>query len=87
MKIARGFKLMNIADQNIIVPLGAQNVNFNTMISLNNSGAFLWQQIQEEKKEVELLCAMLEEYDIDEKTAVEDIKIFVSKLRAAGMLE
>ena len=39
------------------------------------------------KNEAELLCAMLEEYDIDEKIAVEDIKIFVSKLRAARMLE
>ncbi len=87
MKIAKGFNLMHIAEQNIIVPVGAKNVNFNKMISLNDSGAFLWQQLQEEKTEEELLKAMQEEYEIDETTASEDIERFICKLKDAGMLE
>jgi hypothetical protein len=87
MRIAKGFNLMNIAEQNIIVPVGIKNVNFNKMVSLNNSGAFLWRQLQEDKSEEALLQAMLEEYDIDEKTAAEDIDRFLVKLRDAGVLE
>lgn len=87
MRIAKGFNLMNIAEQNIIVPVGIKNVNFNKMVSLNNSGAFLWRQLQEDKSEEVLLQAMLEEYDIDEKTAAEDIDRFLVKLRDAGVLE
>lgn len=87
MRIAKGFNLMNIVEQNIIVPIGAKNVNFNKMISLNDSGAFLWRQLQEEKTEQELLSVMLEEYDINETTAAEDINRFICKLKDAGMLE
>lgn len=87
MKIAKGFSLINIAGQNVVVPLGSKNVNFNKMISLNDSGAFLWQQLQTEKTEQELLAAMLEEYDIDETRASEDIKRFISKLKDAEILE
>ena len=87
MKIAKGFNLMNIAGQNIIVTLGAKTINFNTMISLNDSAAFLWQQLQTEKTEEELMSAILDEYDIDETTANEDIRRFISKLKDADVLE
>ncbi len=33
MRIAKGFNLMNIAEQNIVVPVGIKNVNFNKMVS------------------------------------------------------
>lgn len=87
MKIAEGFVLKKIIDQNVVVPLGKRNVNFNTMISLNDSGAFLWEQLQTEKTEEELLAAMLDEYDIDEAKASEGIKVFIGKLKDAKLLE
>lgn len=87
MKIAKGFSLVTIAEQNVIVPLGTANVNFNSMISLNDCGAFLWRQLQEEKTEDELLRAMLDEYEIDEAIASEDIKRFILKLIDAGIME
>lgn len=87
MKIANGFRLMSIAGENVVVPLGVKTVRFNAMITLNNSGAFLWQQLQEEKTEEELLNAMLQEYEIDEATASEDIKKFITKLKEAEILE
>ncbi|MEQ8176396.1 MAG: PqqD family protein [Syntrophomonadaceae bacterium] len=87
MKISQGFQLMDIAGQHIIVPLGAKNVNFNKMISLNNSGVFLWRQLQTENTEAELLEAMLNVYDVDEETAVQDIKSFIKKLIETGIIE
>lgn len=87
MKIDQDFKLMNIAGENIVVALGSKNVNFNKMISLNNSGAFLWQQLQEEKTEEELLCALLKEYNVDQDSARNDIKRFIAKLIETDMME
>ena len=80
MKISKGFKLMDIAGQHIVVPLGSENVNFNKMSSLNNSGVFLWQQLQTEKTETELLEAMLNEYDGDERIVGQDINRFIGRL-------
>ena len=69
------------------MPLGSKNIDNKAMISLNDSGAFLWRQLQTEKTEEELLRAMLDEYQIDETTASEDIRRFISKLKDAEILE
>jgi hypothetical protein len=87
MKISKGFHLMNIVGENVVVPVGAKNVNFKTMITLNDSGAFLWQQLETEKTEEELLSIMLNEYDIEEVTAAGDIKKFIGTLRDAEILD
>jgi hypothetical protein len=87
MKISDGFKLRNIAGENIIVPLGAKNVDLKSLVSLNNSGAYLWSLLQSEKTEDELLRALLEEYDVDTATAKKDLDLFVGKLRKAGIIE
>ncbi len=86
MKLVDGFVLKNIADTYVVVPLGTNTVSFRSIISLNESGAFLWSQLETEKTEDELLASMLKEYDIDEKTAREDIAAFIEKLKASGLL-
>lgn len=87
MKIVDGFVLKNIADTYVVVPLGTNTVSFRSIISLNESGAFLWAQLENEMTEEELLSAMLNEYDIDEETAKADIKDFIKKLNDAGLLK
>jgi hypothetical protein len=87
MRIAEGFSLMNIVDSNVVVPLGERNLSFKGMITLNDSGAFLWKKLEEENTKEGLLQAMLEEYDIDEVTAEKDIEKFVNILITAGVLE
>lgn len=87
MKIVDGFILKNIADTFVVVPLGTNTVSFRSIISLNESGAFLWSQLETEKTEQELLEAMLKEYDIDEQTARADIAEFIEKLKKAELLK
>ena len=41
MKVKDGFVLRAIAGSNIVVPVGAATAQFNGMITLNDSGAFL----------------------------------------------
>ncbi len=87
MKIVDGFILKNIADTFVVVPLGTNTVSFRSIISLNESGAFLWSQLENEITEEQLLQAMLKEYDIDEATAKADIDAFIKKLTEAGLLK
>ena len=87
MKLVDGFILKNIADTFVVVPLGTNTVSFRSIISLNESGAFLWSQLENEKTEQELLDALLKEYDVDEQTAREDITAFIEKLKAAELLK
>lgn len=87
MKISKEFALREIAGNVIVVPFGEKAVSFNAMITLNETGAFLWKQLEEEKTEQELLNVMLEEYNIDYKTANTDITKFLAKLKATNVLE
>lgn len=87
MKIAEGFSLMSIVDSNVVVPLGEKNISFKGMITLNDSGAFLWKQLQADTTKDELLQAMLQEYEIDEATATTDIDKFIKTLKSVEILE
>lgn len=86
MKIVDGFVLKNIADTNVVVPLGTNTVSFRSVISLNDTGAFLWKLLEKETSEEELLEAVLKEYDIDRQTAEADIQAFLNSVREANLL-
>lgn len=87
MKISNEFALREVAGNFIVVPFGKKAVSFNAMITLNESGAFLWKQLEEEKTEQELTNAMLQEYNVDYETAKADIAAFLVKLRTASIIE
>ena len=87
MKIKDGYMLRSVAGQNVVVPIGAAAVDFNGMISLNDSGALLWQILAQGATEAELKAALLEVYDVDEARAEADVSAFVSRMREANFLD
>ena len=46
MKIKEGFILRKICGEYVVVGEGLAQVNFNKMLSLNASAAYLWEQFQ-----------------------------------------
>lgn len=87
MKIKDGFILRKIADKYIVVSVASGPSSFNGMISLNSTGAFLWELATKNADEKILTKAVLENYDIDEQTAREDVKKFINKLTEANLLK
>lgn len=87
MKIKEGFVLRNIAGSHIVVPVGAVSIDFNGMITLNDSAAFLWKQLEKGTDVDGLTAAILAEYETDEDTARTCSQDFVDKLNEAGCLE
>lgn len=85
MKIKDGFILRQVTGQNVVLPSGDE-LDLNMMITLNDTGAFLWQKLQEERDEDALVRALLSEYDVDEATARRCVAGFVKKLDDNGFL-
>jgi hypothetical protein len=56
------------------------------MITLNDTGAFLWEHLQQETDEENLVAALLAEYDVDEPRAAAAVAGFVKKLEENGFL-
>ncbi len=85
MKLKEGFMLKEVAGSYIVVPVG--QVDFTAMITVNETGAFLWELLQE-GAELEALCAkMTAEYDIDRETAMRDIESFIKILSDNNLME
>ena len=85
MKIKEGFLLRQVAGQSVVLPTG-DDLDLNMMITLNDTGAFLWEKLQSDCDEAALVAALLKEYDVDEQTARESVAAFVKKLNAHGFL-
>lgn len=85
MKIKDGFILRQVASQNVVLPAGKE-LNLNMMITLNDTGAFLWEHLQTETDEDALVAALLKEYDVDEDTARSCVRQFVKKVDDNGFL-
>ena len=86
MKIKNGFILRKVGGQVVVLPI-AGDLDMNTMIKLNDTGAFLWEHMQAETDEDALVAALLAEYDVDEATARRSVQNFVRKLSDNGFLD
>ena len=85
MKLNQTFLLRKVAGQTVVLPTSAE-LDLNTMITLNETGAFLWERLVEETDEAALVAALLAVYDVDAETAARSVAAFVNKLRENGLL-
>lgn len=87
MKIRDGFMLREVAEQWVVIPLGERVVEFNGIMTLSESGAILWKEMEKSVLLEDLVRVLLKEYNVDEETAKADILEFVSALREKGLFE
>ena len=85
MKIKDGFILQDIAGDAVVLPTGA-DMDQNMMITLNDTGRFLWERLSEGATEETLVQALLGEYDVDAETAAAAVAKFVSELKKHDFL-
>ena len=86
MKVKEGFVLRSVAGSNIVVPTGDACLDFNGMITLNESGAFLWRVLEQGSDVDGMTAALLKEYEVDEATARICPESFLKKLTEAGCI-
>lgn len=87
MKIKDGFMLRQIAGSWVVVPLEQRVVEFNGLMTLNESGAMLWKLLETGAEIGDLVKAITNEYAIDVNTAKKDIKELLDNLEAKGLIE
>ena len=87
MKIKKDFILRKVADSYVVVPVGKLTLDFNGIINLNETGAFLFEILQQGADEDALIEQLVAEYDVSPEKAAADIDIFLQKVRDADVLE
>lgn len=86
LKLKEGFILREVAGEIIVIPSGTE-LDLNMMITLNETGAFLWKCLERGTERADLIAALRKEYEVDESTAVQAVDSFVEKLKTNGFLE
>ena len=86
MKRNPDFLLRNVAGALVIVPVGKASVDFPGMITLNPTGAYLWELLETEQTVHSLVEKTLSRYEIDEARARQDVEAFVAKLMPTGAI-
>ena len=88
MKVKKGFELRNICGENIIIAHGVENIDFTKVITLNESAAYLWNQVVGKNfTEADMVKLMLDEYEVKEPQVQEDVKSLVASWKEAGLVE
>lgn len=87
MKIDKDFTIQKVGNSFVAVPVGETSKNFHGMVRLNATGAFLWGKLTEaEQTEESLVAALLEEYEVDEATARDDVQKLIASLKEGKIL-
>ena len=86
MKIKSGFVVRKIANQYMAVPVGARAKELHGMIGLNETAAFLWELLKEDRTEEELATLLYDKYEISKEGALETVRRFCKSLQDEGVM-
>lgn len=88
MKTKEGFILREMCGENIITGEGLEHINFNKLISLNSTAAFLWNAVAGTEFTIESMAQLLvDEYGIDMELALKDSAALCQSWIEAGIAE
>ncbi len=87
MKIKKGLMLRSVGGVNMVVAVGDMAARFKGIVRLNETGVFLWKQLESDSDESALVTAMTEKYDVEEDVAKRDVAAFIEKMRQVGFLD
>lgn len=88
MKIKNGFKLRPLGAEFILIGEGLEQINFNKMITMNETAAYLWQAVSDGREltaenMAELLMA---EYEVSKEQALVDAQKTLESWIAAEII-
>lgn len=86
MRIKGEFCIRTISDEIVALPIGDNLMHFSGILSLNEVGRFLFEQLHEEQTVESLTEALVAEYEVDAETAAADVREFLEILREGQLL-
>lgn len=85
--IKKGFILRKMPGMNLVMPTGSNVKDYNGAIMLNDTGAFIFEKLNEGKTVEETAAFLTDEYDISKEKAMQSVESVVGKLKDAGVID
>lgn len=87
MKTKQGFRLRELGGDYILIGESAELVNFNHLITFNETAAYLWQQVEGKEFDAETLTQLLlAEYEVSEEIARRDAQATLEDWKRVGIV-
>ena len=88
MRIKEGFTLRTICGEHIVIGEGLSQVNFNRMLSLNKTAAYLWEQLKGKAFTADDAVSLLfDRYEVTTEQARSDVQQLFKEWKEQGVLE
>lgn len=88
MKILSTYKVRHVADEDIVLLQGRNPGDMTTVISLNPTSLYLWNELLGRDFELtDVSQLLLDRFDVDEATATSDAKNWVDILKQHNIIE
>lgn len=88
MKIKEDFVLRDVCGEKVVMGEGLKNINFNKIINLNATAAYLWNELQGKEFDIQMMADILcSRYEVSMEKALEDSKALAAKLMEVGVVE
>lgn len=83
----KGFELVNVADEFIVVPVGDTSLSCPKIIVINEAAAYLLSQLQNvSRTKEELVQLLMDEYEVEKEKATADIETAIQDLIKNGVI-
>ncbi len=88
MTIKPGFKLRPLGNEYILIGEGIEQINFNKMITMNETAAYLWQKVMDgsEFDAARLADLLTEEYEVSHEQALQDAEKTIQSWQNADII-
>lgn len=88
MKIKEGYKVRNIAGDNVVIMQGKAGADMTRIIAFNDSALLLWNELSGREFELEDAVRVLtDNYDVAEDVAERDARAWIGRLEECHLLE
>ena len=87
MRVKDGFVCRSVGETHMAVPVGTRTQDVPGVVALSESGALLWERLQDGATIDDLVEVLLAEYEVERDQAEKDVRAFVAYLSDNGLIE
>ncbi len=81
MKRNSGFLMRQVAGRYVLAPVGDTVKNFSGMVTMNGTGKFLWDLLEQDQTVDSLAQALVDTYEVEFDKAKEDVVNYLEPLK------
>lgn len=85
MKIKEGYRLRKVGNNSIVVAVGG--INFTGLITVNETGTFIWKMLEKGAEPDEVVDALAKECEVTPSDIKDEVFEFLEKLKGADLIE